>query len=235
MNSIDLIVFDREKVNFDDVLLNDKNKKELQQLLKEFRYIDELKKYNLPVNNKILLHGHSGCGKTMTAKAIATHLNRPLLVLDLSNFVSPRIGETSKNLKMVFEKAERDKAVLFLDEFDHLGKMRDNDDQDVGEMRRLVNSLIQMIDKVSDKTLLIAATNHIQILDTALLRRFQLKIGYEMPNEEVLDGYYGTLLADFPEELRPLNRQYGISFAEAKDLVYTSIKSNLIDKLESEN
>mgnify|MGYP000039883141 CR=1 FL=1 len=59
MNSIDLIVFDREKVNFDDVLLNDKNKKELQQLLKEFRYIDELKKYNLPVNNKILLHGHS--------------------------------------------------------------------------------------------------------------------------------------------------------------------------------
>ena len=235
MNSIDLIVFDREKVNFDDVLLNDKNKKELQQLLKEFRYIDELKKYNLPVNNKILLHGHSGCGKTMTAKAIATHLNRPLLVLDLSNFVSPRIGETSKNLKMVFEKAERDKAVLFLDEFDHLGKMRGNDDQDVGEMRRLVNSLIQMIDKVSDKTLLIAATNHIQILDTALLRRFQLKIGYEMPNEEVLDGYYATLLADFPEELRPLNRQYGISFAEAKDLVYTSIKSNLIDKLESEN
>ncbi len=235
MNSIDLIVFDREKVNFDDVLLNDKNKKELQQLLKEFRYIDELKKYNLPVNNKILLHGHSGCGKTMTAKAIATHLNRPLLVLDLSNFVSPRIGETSKNLKMVFEKAERDKAVLFLDEFDHLGKMRGNDDQDVGEMRRLVNSLIQMIDKVSDKTLLIAATNHIQILDTALLRRFQLKIGYEMPNEEVLDGYYATLLTDFPEELRPLNRQYGISFAEAKDLVYTSIKSNLIDKLESEN
>ena len=75
LNAVDLILFDREKVSLDSVVLNENNKKELEQLLKEFQYGDELKKYNLPINNKIILHGHSGCGKTMTAKAIATQLN----------------------------------------------------------------------------------------------------------------------------------------------------------------
>ena len=120
MNILDLIIFDREQVTLDDVVLKEANRDELLQLLKEYKYIDELRKYNLPVNNKLLLSGHSGCGKTMTAKAIATQLNKPLMILDLSTFVSARIGETAKNLKLVFEKAERDKAVLFLDEFDHL-------------------------------------------------------------------------------------------------------------------
>ncbi len=233
LNAVDLILFDREKVSLDSVVLNENNKKELEQLLKEFQYVDELKKYNLPINNKIILHGHSGCGKTMTAKAIATQLNKPLLILDLSSFVSPRIGETSKNLKIVFEKAERDKAVLFLDEFDHLGKARGNDDQDVGEMRRLVNALLQSIDRLSDKTLLIAATNHIKILDPALLRRFQLKIGYDMPGKKTLDNYYDQLLSGFPPGLRFIDRLYNISFAEAKDSVYTQVKAILIDQLET--
>ncbi len=235
MNVLDLIVLDRDKISLDEVVLNPENRKELDQLLKEFYFIDELKKYNLPVNNKILLHGHSGCGKTMTARAIATQLNKPLLILDLSSFVSPRIGETAKNLKIIFEKAERDKAVLFLDEFDHLGKMRGNDDQDVGEMRRLVNALIQLIDKISEKTLLVAATNHIKILDTALIRRFQLKIGYEMPNEKTLDAYYDKLLSEFPENLQCIDRRYQISFAEAKDYLLTQVKATLIKQLENKN
>lgn len=232
MNVVDLIVFDREKVNFDTIFLNKKNKSDLEQLLKEFSYIDELKKYNLPVNNKILLHGHSGCGKTMTAKAIATQLNRPLLILDLSSFVSSRIGETAKNISLIFEKAEREKAVLFLDEFDHIGKMRGNDDQDVGEMRRLVNALIQLIDKLSDRTLLVAATNHIRIIDTALLRRFQLKIGYEMPDKKTLDQYYQSLFTNFPIEFTNFELLYNISFAEAKDYCYTQIKAKIINQLD---
>lgn len=234
MNVVDLLIFDREKIQWNEVVLNDENQKSLQQLLKEFKYIDELKKYNLPVNNKILLHGHSGCGKTMTAKAIACELNKPLLILDLSSFVSARIGETAKNIKMIFDKAERDKAVLFLDEFDHLGKMRSNDDHDVGEMRRLVNSLLQMIDQFSEKGLLIAATNHIDILDPALLRRFQVKIEYQLPSNTVLDQYYDKLIADFPEDLRDINRQYHISFAEAKDDALTQIKGKLIQKLDKQ-
>ena len=232
MNVVDLLIFEREKVDLEAVVLNEENQKTLQQLLKEFQFIEELKKYNLPVNNKILLHGATGCGKTMTAKAIASHLNKPLLILDLSSFVSARIGETSKNLKMIFDKAEREKAVLFLDEIDHLGKMRSNDDHDVGEMRRLVNALLQMIDQFSDKGLLIAATNHLEILDSALLRRFQLKLEYQVPSSEVLDGYYEKMLQDYPEELRNIKRLNQVSFAEAKDDALTQIKSKLIEQLE---
>ncbi|MGV4414448.1 AAA family ATPase [Chryseobacterium sp. T1] len=235
MNIIDLLIFDREKVEWDDVVLNESNKKALDTLLKEFSYIEELKKYNLPVNNKILLYGHSGCGKTMTAKAIASKLNKPLLVLDLSSFVSSRIGETAKNIKMVFDKAERERAVLFLDEFDHLGKMRGNDDHDVGEMRRLVNALIQLIDQFSEKSLLIAATNHAEILDVALMRRFQVRIGYEMPSQKVLDDYYDQILKAFPDHLKNTNRQYNISFAEAKDHALTQVKALLIETLENLN
>lgn len=235
MNILDLVIFDREQVTLDDVVLKEANRDELLQLLKEYKYIDELRKYNLPVNNKLLLSGHSGCGKTMTAKAIATQLNKPLMILDLSTFVSARIGETAKNLKLVFEKAERDKAVLFLDEFDHLGKSRGNDDHDVGEMRRLVNAMIQLVDNFPDKALLIAATNHPEIIDIALLRRFQIRISYKMPTDEVLDKFYDKLLSDFPEELQGFDRKYRLSFAEAKDYAFTKMKSNLIKSLEEKD
>jgi SpoVK/Ycf46/Vps4 family AAA+-type ATPase len=93
-----------------------------------------------------LFQGSSGCGKTMTAKAIANALDKNILILNLSNIVCYRIGETSQNIKQVFDKAGREKAVLFLDEFDQIGKARGSDDIDVGEMRRLVNTLIQLID-----------------------------------------------------------------------------------------
>ncbi|PUB27528.1 ATPase family protein associated with various cellular activities (AAA) [Elizabethkingia sp. YR214] len=235
MSTTEILIDEKEKVNWEDVFLDEENRKELNQLMKEFTYIDELKKYNLPVNNKVLLHGYSGCGKTTTAKAIATSLNKPLYILDLSNFISSRIGDTAKNIRLIFDKVNRENAVLFLDEFDHIGKMRGNDDKDVGEMRRLVNSIIQMVDNFSEKALLIAATNHIDILDVALIRRFQLRISFAMPTEEELDRYYEFLLFKFPEELQAVSRRYGISFAEARDYIFTEIKSNLINELERKN
>ncbi|MDX8567120.1 ATP-binding protein [Elizabethkingia sp. HX XZB] len=235
MSTTGILIDEKEKINWDDVFLDEENRRELNQLMKEFTYIDELKKYNLPVNNKVLLHGYSGCGKTTTAKAIATSLKKPLYILDLSNFISSRIGDTAKNIRLIFDKVNRENAVLFLDEFDHIGKMRGNDDKDVGEMRRLVNSIIQMVDNFSEKALLIAATNHIDILDVALIRRFQLRISFAMPSEEELDRYYDFLLSKFPEELQVVSRRYGISFAEARDYIFTEIKSNLIFELERKN
>lgn len=235
MSTTGILIDEKEKVNWEDVFLDEENRRELNQLMKEFTYIDELRKYDLPVNNKVLLHGYSGCGKTTTAKAIATSLNKPLYILDLSNFISSRIGDTAKNIRLIFDKVNRENAVLFLDEFDHIGKMRGNDDKDVGEMRRLVNSIIQMVDNFSEKALLIAATNHIDILDVALVRRFQLRISFAMPTEEELDRYYEFLLSKFPEELQTVSRRYGISFAEARDYIFTEIKSNLIHELERKN
>ena len=227
-----LLINDTEIVSLNDVFLNHYNQKSIQQLIKEHKYVDELTKFGLPVNNKILLQGNSGCGKTTTAKAIANAIGKPILTLNLSNIVCSRIGETSQNIKQVFDKAGREKAVLFLDEFDQIGKARGNDDKDVGEMRRLVNTIIQLIDYFPKNALLICATNHPEIIDIALMRRFQLRINFEMPSKDILDDYYTKILASFPAELQNIERKYEISFAEAKDYAFTIIKSALIEKLE---
>ena len=232
MNIYDLIVDDKEEISLSDVFLDEQNLAQVKQLIKEHRYIEELNKYNLPVNNKILLHGFSGCGKTTTAKAIANEIGKPILILNLSNIVSSRIGETSQNIRLLFDKAAREKAILFIDEFDQIGKARGNDDKDVGEMRRLVNTVIQLIDYLPQNSLLIAATNHPHIIDVALLRRFQLKIDFKMPTTEMLDTYYDKLLSELPKDIQSLHRKYNISFAEAKDYALTNAKALLIEKLE---
>ena len=235
MNILNLLIDDREQVELSDIFLSEDNRQQILQLIKEQKYTDELLKYDLPINNKVFLFGNSGCGKTTTAKAIATALKKPVYILNLSNIVSSKIGETGQNLKLIFDKASRDKAVLFLDEFDQIGKARGNDDKDVGEMRRLVNTIIQLIDYFPKNALLICASNHPQIIDIALMRRFQLKISFELPSDEVLNEYYDAILSHFPENLRSINRKFGISFAEANDYAYTIITGNIINQLEKTN
>src|SRR5690554_3000530 len=198
-------------LGLDDIHLSDANKSSLKQLLKEFKHLAVLNQYQLPVDNKVFLFGHTGCGKTTTARAIAQALNKKIIILNLGTVVSSRLGETAKNITEVFKKAQREKAVLLFDEFDSIGKLRDHDDKDSSEMKRLVNTVIQLIDELPNDTLLIAATNHSKIIDTALLRRFQLKLKFELPSQLQLDVYYDSLLKQFPEEFRKLNRVYNIS------------------------
>lgn len=233
MNIVDLGICHREQVSMEEIFFNETNKAKLEQLLKEYIYLDELKKYQLKTNNKILLHGASGCGKTMTAKALANALNKPLIIINLNTIVSAKIGDTGRNVKFLFDKAFREKAVLFLDEFDQLGKMRTNDDQDVGEMRRLVNTLIQLIDYFPEDSILIAATNFYELIDTALLRRFQLKLKFELPTKDELDLYYNQLLKPFPPHLQSIARRYSISYAEVKDFVHTEMKAKIITEVEN--
>lgn len=229
----DLLIADKEEVLLSNLVLNDDNSRIINNLIKEYTYIDDLKKYNLPINNKILLSGASGCGKTSSAKAIAFALKKPIYILNLSNIISSRIGETAQFMKIVFDKAAREKGVLFIDEFDLIGKERGTDEKDVGEMRRLVNSLIQLIDYFPEHALLLGATNHPEIVDHALLRRFQLKMTFELPSDMQLNQYYDSLLTPLPEYIRGIDRKYGISFAEAKDTAYTQAKAFLIQKLDN--
>lgn len=234
MNIADLLITRKEAVSLDDIILTQESRTQLDYLLKEHKYLDVLQGYELPVNNKILLHGASGCGKTSTAKALANALDKPIYILNLSNVISAKIGETSQHLKQVFDKAGRDQAVLFLDEFDQIGKSRMSEDKDVGEIRRLVNTLIQLIDYYPEKALLICATNHIEVIDRAILRRFQIQVEYTLPESNVLDEYYDTLLRRLPEQVVDgVERKYSISFAEAKDYAFTQAKYNLIEQLES--
>ena len=228
MNVSNFIIEDKEKVHWTDLHLDKNSRIALEQLLSEHSHIELLKQYELPVNNKVIFHGSSGCGKTTTAKAIAEKLGKKMHIINLSTIVSSRIGETSQNLKMIFDKAKMENGVLFLDEFDQIGKARSNNERDVGEMRRLVNTLIQLIDYLPERSLLIAATNQIEIIDKALIRRFQCVVRYRMPNNKELDNYYDTLLSRFPEDLKRIRRKYKVSYAEAKDYAYTALKSLII-------
>ena len=232
MNLYELVVNDTEKNALNDLLFSEENKTALLQTIKEHKYIDELKKYNLKVDHKILLHGYSGCGKTTTAKAIATALNKNIVIINLSTLISSRIGETSKNVKAVFDKASRERAVLFLDEFDQIGKSRDAEDTDVGEMKRLANTIIQLIDYLPADTLLICATNFYNSIDKAILRRFQIRLKFEMPNNEELDIYYDKLLFHFPDHLQDIPRKYDLSYADVKDYIHTTMKRQIIAELE---
>lgn len=217
----------------ENIHFSKENKIIVQQLLKEFKHLNILKKYNLPVDNKLLLHGHTGCGKTTTAIAIAKALDKKIVIIDLGSIVSSKLGETAKNIATVFKKAELEKSVIFLDEFDYLGKSRDNDSKDSGEMKRLVNAIIQRIDYLNNETLLIAATNHFDAIDTALLRRFQLKLKFELPNKKQLDNFYNELLTNYPKKYHTINRLYGFSYAEAKDLLFRALKIQIITDEEN--
>lgn len=232
MIPFDLIIRNFTSIPLDEIHFSVENKKIIKQIVKEHHHIEVLKQYNLPLANKILLHGHSGCGKTTTAKSIALALKKPLIITELSNLVSAKIGETSKQIKSLFDKANREKAVLFLDEFDLIGKMRSTDDNDVGEMRRLVNTIIQLMDYLADDAILIGATNFYELIDTALLRRFEVKIKFELPSNDELDEYYSQKLAVYPDQYRNIQRVYNISYAEAKDIIEHAVKAAIIADLE---
>jgi AAA+ superfamily predicted ATPase len=152
----------------------------LSQMVEEIRRWPELDAAGVPRRQRLLFQGPPGCGKTTAAEALATELGRPLLLVRLDAVVSSYLGETASNLRRVLDYANQAPFVVLFDEFDALGRSRD-DSSDHGEMKRVVTAFLQMIDTYRGPSLLLAATNHPGLLDAALWRRFDEVLTFRLP------------------------------------------------------
>jgi SpoVK/Ycf46/Vps4 family AAA+-type ATPase len=153
----------------------------LQRVLVEQRQQKRLREHALQPRRKLLFIGPPGSGKTMTASALAGELHVPLFTIMLEGLITKFMGETAAKLKLVFDAIRQSRGVYLFDEFDALGAHR-TQANDVGEIRRVLNSFLQLLEKDASDSLIVAATNHPQMLDRALFRRFDDVIEYTLPD-----------------------------------------------------
>lgn len=168
----------------------------VEDLLDASRHYDLLAKAGAAVPPRLLIYGPPGTGKTQTAHWIAAKLGLPLLTVRCDTLISSLLGQTSKNLRRVFEYAQSGPAVLFLDEVDALASARGNE-RDVGELQRVVVSLLQNIDALDPSTVVVAATNHDRLLDPAVWRRFAFQLPMPLPDEGLRENLWRRYLTGF--------------------------------------
>jgi len=219
--------------SLDNLVCSEEAKEQLINFLEEHKHIDLLSSFELPISNKLLLYGPSGCGKTLASYVIAGELKKMMIVVNLGAIVSSKLGETSKNLAKLFHKAAQEDCIIFLDEFDSLGKVRDYS-QDHGEMKRVVNTILQLFDYLPQSSMVIAATNQKDMLDEALLRRFDMAISLELPQKEQIKQLVNLILKDdrfvFDKKAaltKLINAAQGLSYYSIQKTLINAIKRSL--------
>ena len=219
----------------DNLICSPQVRNELEYFIKEHRESSLLKSVHIPLSNKIIFYGPSGCGKTLAAYVLAGELEKPLLIVNLGAVVSSKLGETSKNITKIFKQGTFENAVIFFDEFDSIGKIRDYD-QDHGEMKRVVNTLLQLFDYLPENAIVIAATNQLQMIDDALKRRFDLSLELKAPNKEEVKALVNLTIGgnfmfdDEAVKTEAMDLCIGLSYYVIKRSLLTSIKRTILDK-----
>ncbi len=171
------------KKHLSDLIISEHLKEQFLTILEEFHSGEILKSYGLEPKRKLLFSGPPGCGKTLSAEIFASELGLPLLYTRFDAVISSYLGETSANLRKVFDYASTGRWVVFFDEFDAIGKSRE-DMGEHGELKRVVNTFLQLLDNFHSESIFIAATNHEQLLDKALWRRFDEILYFGRPDEK---------------------------------------------------
>ena len=187
-------------------LLTEAQRVFVEDYLSVVRSRAELEGKGVAAGTNLLLYGPPGCGKSHLALYVARRLNLPLYLARLDGLISSFLGSTAKNIRSVFEFAARMPCVLLLDEFDAIAKLRD-DQQELGELKRVVNSFIQSVDTLGSHVILITATNHEQLLDPAVWRRFQYLLRVDLPGLEQREAFWKLFSGELtwsPKQLKAL-------------------------------
>jgi len=233
----DLVFEINPQKRFDDLIINEQTLKICQELIEEQNRADLLRSYGLEPRSRILLVGPPGNGKTSLAEALATHLMYPLLVIRYENLIGRYLGETASRLQKVFSYVKTRNCVLFFDEFDTIGKER-GDTKETGEIKRVVSSLLLQMDSLPSYVVVITASNHPELLDRAVWRRFQLRLELKPPDVKQVECFIELFIKrtgmNFNYSPKNLSQKlFGYSFSEVEefctDVVRQAVLTNKQD------
>ncbi len=233
----DLVFEINPQKRFDDLIINEQTLKICQELIEEQNRADLLRSHGLEPRSRILLAGPPGNGKTSLAEALAAHLMYPLLVIRYENLIGRYLGETASRLQKVFSYVKTRNCVLFFDEFDTIGKER-GDTKETGEIKRVVSSLLLQMDSLPSYVVVITASNHPELLDRAVWRRFQLRLELKPPDVKQIECFIELFIErtrmDFNYSPKSLSQKLsGYSFSEVEefctDIVRQAVLTNKQD------
>ena len=204
----------------------------IQRILNEYRNRNKLISYGLTNRRKILIEGNPGTGKTLTASIIASELSLPLYTVQMDKLVTKFMGETSAKLRQVFDSIESNVGVYLFDEFDAIGADRSLDNE-VGEMRRILNSFLQFIEQDGSESIIIAATNNQRLLDQALFRRFDDVLHYMLPAHMEIKRLLEYKIKSYDENFTipkdVIKAADGLSHAEIARVCDDAIKNSILN------
>ncbi|MGB7510991.1 MAG: ATP-binding protein [Pelodictyon phaeoclathratiforme] len=207
-----LVLTSEPRERLGSLVLYDEMRARIERILREFRQKAKLEKHGLTHRRKILLAGPPGTGKTLTAAVLAGELNLPLYTILMDKIVTRYMGETSAKLRQIFDVIQQRRGVYLFDEFDAIGGERSRAD-DVGEMRRVLNSFLQFIEHDSSDSLIVAATNTPKILDQALFRRFDDVLHYQLPEKGEIERLIENRLGSFRQKSISLDASVNVALS----------------------
>lgn len=217
---------------FEDLVLNNEVLEICNELIEEQHRSDLLHSYGIEPRHTILLTGVPGNGKTAIAEAIAQKLAFPMIVIRYESLIGSYLGETASRLQKVFDYVKTQRCVLFFDEFDTIGKER-GDTRETGEIKRVVSSLLLQMDSLPSYVVVITASNHPELLDKAVWRRFQLRLNLPMPNKSQIATYIDRFLKRTDLKLGLISKKIaeklaGHSFAEIEEFCLDVLRSSIL-------